>query len=115
MATELEMNAKTQKELESDLTSTKHQLLEIQHNLSMTEKVSDLKKYLNMHRGRYPHDMDLSTQLPLHPTCRFFFQFFPYIIPSLTYEINHCLWVTKFNWENSSANTRHHVYITNAN
>ena len=42
MATELEMNAKTQKELEEDLTSTKHQLLEIQHNLSMTEKVSEL-------------------------------------------------------------------------
>ncbi len=39
MATELEMNAKTQKELETDLTSTKHQLLEIQHQLSMTEKV----------------------------------------------------------------------------
>ena len=46
MATELEMNAKTQKELESDLTSTKHQLLEIQHNLSMTEKVSYFKYYL---------------------------------------------------------------------
>ena len=29
MATELEMNAKTQKELETDLTSTKHQLLEM--------------------------------------------------------------------------------------
>ena len=39
MATELEMNAKTQKELETDLTSTKHHLLEIQHQLSMTEKV----------------------------------------------------------------------------
>ena len=39
MASELELHAKTQKELESDLTSTKHQLLEIQHQLSMTEKV----------------------------------------------------------------------------
>ena len=39
MASELELNAKTQKELETDLTGTKHQLLEIQHQLSMTEKV----------------------------------------------------------------------------
>ena len=49
MATELEMNAKTQKELETDLTSTKHQLLEIQHQLSMTEKV---KLSLDLLTGR---------------------------------------------------------------
>ncbi len=41
MASELELNAKTQKELETDLTGTKHQLLEIQHQLSMTEKVPE--------------------------------------------------------------------------
>jgi hypothetical protein len=39
MATELEINAKTQKELETDLTSTKHYLLDVQHQLNMAEKV----------------------------------------------------------------------------
>ena len=38
MATELETNAKTQKELESDLSSTKHQLLEIQHQMNWQKK-----------------------------------------------------------------------------
>jgi hypothetical protein len=45
MATELELNAKTQKELETDLTTTKHQLLEIQHQLTLTEKVQSGKSY----------------------------------------------------------------------
>ena len=40
MATEKELNVKTNKELETDLTSTKHQLLEIQHQLTLTEKVN---------------------------------------------------------------------------
>ena len=39
MATEQEINAKNQRELESDLTTTKHQLLSVQHQLNMTEKV----------------------------------------------------------------------------
>ena len=43
MATELELNAKTQKELEVDLTSTKHNLLEIQHQLSLAEKELEKK------------------------------------------------------------------------
>ena len=40
MASELELNAKTQKEMETDLSTTKHSLLEIQHQLNMAEKVS---------------------------------------------------------------------------
>ena len=43
MATELEMNAKTQKDLENDLSSTKHQLLDIQHQLNMAEKELERK------------------------------------------------------------------------
>ena len=39
MATELELSSKNQKELESDLTNTKHNLLEIQHQLTLAEKV----------------------------------------------------------------------------
>lgn len=42
LASELEMNAKTQKELEQDLSSTKHQLLDIQHQLNLAEKVHKL-------------------------------------------------------------------------
>ncbi len=40
MATELELSSKNQKELEGDLTSTKHKLLEIQHQLNMAEKAN---------------------------------------------------------------------------
>ena len=43
MATELEMNVKTQKELEGDLTSTKHQLLEVQHQMNLAEKELERK------------------------------------------------------------------------
>ena len=43
MASELELNAKTQKELETDLTSTKHNLLEIQHQLNLAEKELEKK------------------------------------------------------------------------
>ena len=43
MATESETNAKTQKELESDLSSTKHQLLEIQHQMNLAEKELERK------------------------------------------------------------------------
>ena len=38
-ASDQEMNAKNQQELTSDLTTTKHQLLDVQHQLSMAEKV----------------------------------------------------------------------------
>lgn len=46
LATELEMNAKTQKELECDLSSTKHQLLDIQHQLNLAEKVNNSSDWL---------------------------------------------------------------------
>ena len=39
MASELELNAKTQKDMEKDLSSTKHQLLDVQHQLNLAEKV----------------------------------------------------------------------------
>ena len=39
MASELEIKDKNQKELETDLTSAKHKLLEVQHQLNMAEKV----------------------------------------------------------------------------
>ena len=38
---EKELSEKSQKELESDLTSAKHRFLEVQHQLSMAEKVSE--------------------------------------------------------------------------
>ena len=37
--TEKEVSARTEKELTGDLASTKHALLDIQHQLSMAEKV----------------------------------------------------------------------------
>ena len=40
MASELELKDKNQKELETDLTSAKHKLLEVQHQLNMAEKAS---------------------------------------------------------------------------
>ena len=40
MASELELNAKTQKDMEKDLSSTKHQLLDVQHQLNLAEKVT---------------------------------------------------------------------------
>ena len=43
MATELETNAKTQKELESDLTATKHELLAIQSQMNLAEKELERK------------------------------------------------------------------------
>ena len=43
MATELETNAKTQKELESDLTTTKHELLAIQAQMNLAEKELERK------------------------------------------------------------------------
>ena len=43
MATELETNAKSQRELETDLTTTKHQLLDIQHQLNLAEKELERK------------------------------------------------------------------------
>lgn len=39
MATESEMNQKTQLELEKDLVGAKHALLDVQHQLQMAEKV----------------------------------------------------------------------------
>ena len=39
MADELEANSKEKMVLETDLVSTKHQLLEVQHNLTLAEKV----------------------------------------------------------------------------
>ena len=39
MASELELKDKNQKDLETDLTSAKHTLLEVQHQLNMAEKV----------------------------------------------------------------------------
>lgn len=39
MDSENELNKKNQAELETDLTSTKHKLLEIQHQLKLAEKV----------------------------------------------------------------------------
>ena len=38
---EKELSEKSQKELESDLASAKHRFLEVQHQLSMAEKVSE--------------------------------------------------------------------------
>ena len=40
MASAQEINEKDKKELETDLTTTKHHLLEIQHQLNMAEKVT---------------------------------------------------------------------------
>ena len=39
MATELEANVEVKEKLETDLTSTKHSLLEVKHQLNMAEKV----------------------------------------------------------------------------
>ena len=39
LADELETNCQEKKELETNLVSTTHQLLEVKHNLSLTEKV----------------------------------------------------------------------------
>ena len=39
MATELEANVEIKGKLESDLTSTKHSLLDVKHQLNMAEKV----------------------------------------------------------------------------
>ena len=39
MASELEANVEIKGKLESDLTSTKHSLLEVKHQLNMAEKV----------------------------------------------------------------------------
>ena len=41
MASAQEINEKNKRELETDLTSTKHHLLDIQHQLNMAEKVLD--------------------------------------------------------------------------
>jgi len=43
MASELEIKDKNQKELETDLTSAKHKLLEVQHQLNMAEKELEKK------------------------------------------------------------------------
>ena len=40
MATELEANVDIKEKLETDLTMTKHSLLDIKHQLNMAEKVS---------------------------------------------------------------------------
>ena len=45
MATELEANVEIKGKLESDLTSTKHSLLEVKHQLNMAEKVSLPREY----------------------------------------------------------------------
>ena len=39
MNVDLELRDKSQKELEDDLTSAKHNLLEVRHQLNMAEKV----------------------------------------------------------------------------
>ena len=39
MAGELEANVEVKEKLETDLTSTKHSLLEVKHQLNMAEKV----------------------------------------------------------------------------
>ena len=39
MNEDLELRDKSQKELEDDLTSAKHNLLEVRHQLNMAEKV----------------------------------------------------------------------------
>ena len=46
MASELELKDKNQKELETDLTSAKHKLLEVQHQLNMAEKASVILRIL---------------------------------------------------------------------
>merc|ERR1712141_802215 len=43
MASELELKDKNQKDLETDLTSAKHTLLEVQHQLNMAEKELEKK------------------------------------------------------------------------
>ena len=50
MASELEMNAKTQQEMEKDLSSTNHQLLDVRHQLNLAEKVS-MKLHLKLKLG----------------------------------------------------------------
>ena len=40
MSEDMELRDKSQKELEDDLTSAKHNLLEVRHQLNMAEKVS---------------------------------------------------------------------------
>ena len=47
MATELEANVEIKGKLESDLTSTKHSLLEVKHQLNMAEKVSLWREYFH--------------------------------------------------------------------
>ena len=43
---EKQISEKSQKELESDLVSAKHRYLEVQHQLSMAEKVDRFIQYL---------------------------------------------------------------------
>ena len=45
MASELEANVKTKGRLETDLTETKHSLLDVKHQLSLAEKVNDMRNY----------------------------------------------------------------------
>ena len=45
MASELEANVKTKGRLETDLTETKHNLLDVKHQLSLAEKVNDMRNY----------------------------------------------------------------------
>ena len=49
MATELEANVEIKGKLESDLTSTKHSLLDVKHQLNMAEKVCTLRIAFKLH------------------------------------------------------------------
>ena len=53
MATELEANVEIKGKLESDLTSTKHSLLEVKHQLNMAEKVSLPREYFIVRGNGY--------------------------------------------------------------
>ena len=45
MASELEANVETKGRLETDLTETKHTLLDVKHQLSLAEKVNIVRNY----------------------------------------------------------------------
>ena len=53
MASELELKDKNQKELETDLTSAKHKLLEVQYQLNMAEKASVIFKVRSVKLNRF--------------------------------------------------------------
>ena len=72
MASELEANVETKGILESDLTSTKHSLLDVKHQLNMAEKVytSIKSKSLNL-----PSNIDhiLIEKVIMKYCCKIFF------------------------------------------